>query len=108
VIEQQEKLETFGFTPFVDALVTSEELGCAKPAAAIFENALARLGVTANEAVMVGDSWPNDVVGATNAGIRAVWLNRHGAPCPDPSLAVEVRAFEPVTRTLGLVLNRAL
>ena len=30
------------------------------------------------DVVRVGDSLENDVAGATGAGIRSVWLNRHG------------------------------
>jgi putative hydrolase of the HAD superfamily len=108
VIEQEEKLATFGLWPHVDALITSEECGFAKPDPAIFRSALDRLGVEAHEAVMVGDSWVNDIVGAANIGMRAIWLNRHGESCPDPLLATEVTSFEPVARTAELVLNRAL
>ncbi|MEP6701937.1 MAG: HAD-IA family hydrolase [Betaproteobacteria bacterium] len=108
VAEQREKLATFGMTSYVDELVTSEEFGAAKPDLAIFRHALERAGVAAAEAVMVGDSWANDVIGATNAGIRAVWLNRHGTPCPDVTLAHEITSFEPVARAAELVLNRPL
>ena len=108
LIEQDEKLATFGLWPHVDALITSEECGVAKPDPAIFHSALERLGVAAHEAVMVGDSWANDMVGAANVGMRAIWLNRHGETCPDPLLATEVTAFEPVARTAEVVLNRAL
>ena len=108
VVEQREKLATFGMTALVDELVTSEEFGAAKPDLSIFRHALERAGVAADEAVMVGDSWANDVIGATNAGIRAVWLNRHGSPCPDASLAHELASFEPVARAAELVLNRSL
>ena len=41
---------------FVDEFVLSFEVGAVKPDAAIFETALARLGVEAAHAVMVGDS----------------------------------------------------
>ncbi|MEO8137371.1 MAG: HAD family hydrolase [Betaproteobacteria bacterium] len=108
VIEQDEKLATFGLWPHVDALVTSEECRTTKPDPAIFRTALQRLDVDADEAVMVGDSWRNDVVGATACGIRAVWLNRHGAPCPDPALAIEVHSLEPVAHTAALVIDRPL
>jgi len=107
VAEQVEKLAAFGMTGFVDELITSEEFGKAKPDASIFRHALERVGATAAEAVMVGDSWTNDVAGATAIGIRAIWLNRTGARCPDPALAHELTTFEPVDRTVDLVLNRA-
>jgi HAD superfamily hydrolase (TIGR01549 family) len=108
VIEQDEKLATFGLWPHVDALITSEECGVTKPDPAIFRSALERLGVEAHEAVMVGDSWANDIVGAANIGMRAIWLNRHGVSCPDPMMATEVTSFEPTVRTAELVLNRTL
>ena len=61
---------TFGLWPHVDALITSEECGVAKPGAAIFHCALGELGVAAHEAAMVGDSWANDIVGAANLVIQ--------------------------------------
>jgi putative hydrolase of the HAD superfamily len=105
VREQVEKLATFGLDRHVDALITSEECGVAKPDGAIFRCALERLEVDARDAVMVGDSWDKDVVGATQAGIRAVWLNRFDDPCPDPSLAAQITSFEPVDRIAGIVLH---
>jgi len=79
VAEQTEKLATFGFAPYVSALVTSEEIGAAKPDGRIFAAALDRVGCAACDAVMVGDSWRHDVEGARAAGIAAVWLDRDGA-----------------------------
>ncbi|MCZ8518322.1 MULTISPECIES: HAD family hydrolase [Paenibacillus] len=46
-----------------------------KPAPALFRAALHSLGVTARQAVMVGNSWKHDVCGAVKAGMDAVWLN---------------------------------
>ena len=112
--EQREKLATFGFAPLVDALVTSEEVGAAKPDARIFAAALERVACEPHEAVMIGDAWHHDVVGATSAGIRALWLNRHGLPHPDPSLAMQILALHPVEHVAALVapdhalLNRDL
>jgi len=48
--------EAIGATDYVDEFVLSFEVGAIKPDAAIFETALARLGVAATNAVMVGDS----------------------------------------------------
>src|SRR3954454_18514315 len=45
-----------GVADYVDEFVLSFEVGAIKPDAAIFETALARLGVEAPHAVMVGDS----------------------------------------------------
>lgn len=48
--------ESIGAAEYVDEFVLSFEVGAIKPNAAIFETALTRLGVTAVNAVMVGDS----------------------------------------------------
>jgi putative hydrolase of the HAD superfamily len=101
--EQQDKLRHLGLEGHIDALVVSEETGIAKPDARIFQVALERLQCRAEEAVMIGDAWQNDVVGARGAGMRAIWLNRFGLPCPDPSLAEEIRAFEPLEIVLAAI-----
>lgn len=100
--EQQEKLRHCGLDRFVDVLVVSEEVGVAKPDPQIFEVALARAGCTASEAVMVGDSWTNDVEGALRAGIRAVWFNRTGAAAPDPAVPV-ITSLEPASAVLAVL-----
>lgn len=60
----------------VNAVLTSAQVGAAKPDPAIFEAALALAGVAAEQAVHVGDSPAQDVEGARAAGVPAVWLCR--------------------------------
>ncbi len=71
-----------GLAPLIDAVLTSAQVGVAKPDAAIFERALALAGVTPAAALHVGDSLVQDVAGARAAGISAVWCNRTGLPVP--------------------------
>lgn len=99
--EQVDKLESLGISGYVDALVASEEVGIAKPEPGIFRVALERVGCPAEAAVMVGDSWENDVLGARAAGIRAVWLNRRGVVIPDSKLAGEIRDLASLRMLLG-------
>lgn len=103
--EQEEKLQLLGMAHLIDALVVSERVGVAKPAPAIFAEALRQLGCTAANAVMLGDSWSADVLGARAAGIRAIWLNRHGRTCPDPDMAYELTGLEPVEAVIALLLG---
>ncbi|HEY7833309.1 MAG TPA: HAD family hydrolase [Ktedonobacterales bacterium] len=80
---QRLKLAGTGLADWFDPVVVSGELGVGKPEAAIFAHALALAGGVAPEAaVMIGDSWPRDVLGATSAGLRAVWINARGVPTP--------------------------
>lgn len=97
--EQQEKLRHLGMSALVDALITSEEVGVLKPDPRIYQVALARLGAQAAQAVMVGDNWQADVVGAQAVGIRPLWLNRTGAVRPLPHVA-ELTSLEPLAEVL--------
>jgi YjjG family noncanonical pyrimidine nucleotidase len=66
---QRGRLQATGLEPFFDAVIISDEVGCAKPDARIFALALDELGVGAKETLFVGDSVSHDYVGAQNAGI---------------------------------------
>jgi putative hydrolase of the HAD superfamily len=68
-----------GVLEHVDAVVTSAEVGVAKPGRAIFERALELAGAQPADAVHVGDSVENDVAGALAAGIRPVLVARDGS-----------------------------
>ena len=81
-VSLHEVLERTGLREHVDAVVSSVEVGSAKPDAAPFETALARLGV--DTAVHVGDSAEEDVAGARAAGLTPVLIDRDGtAAAPD-------------------------
>ena len=79
-----------GLLEHVEAVVTSAEVGAAKPDRAIFEHALELAGARPGEAVHVGDSLDNDVAGARAAGIRPVLLARDG---PAPSGVEAIRSL---------------
>jgi putative hydrolase of the HAD superfamily len=71
-------LDKSGFTDYFTYKVTSFEAGCDKPQPQIFQLALKRAGVTADEALFVGDQYDLDVVGARSAGITPILINRDG------------------------------
>jgi putative hydrolase of the HAD superfamily len=81
-------LAATGLAPLVDAVLTSAEVGAAKPDPAIFERALAVVGVAPTAALHVGDSLAEDVEGARRAQIAAVWCNRRAEPVPDGVRAI--------------------
>jgi len=104
--EQTEKLARFGLAPYVRALVTSADVGVAKPARAMFDTALARLECAANEAVMVGDSLEHDIRGALDAGIAAVWLDRFAQATGNEAFGV-LRSLAPAEIAAQRILGRA-
>jgi putative hydrolase of the HAD superfamily len=104
LFEQQQKLRDCGLDRYVDVLVVSEEVGVSKPHPRIFDVALERAGCHAGEAVMVGDSWVNDIEGARAVGIRAIWFNRAGSPSPDPEVEV-IASLDPATDVIRTILK---
>ena len=73
-----EVLGRCGLGELIDDVVTSAEVGAAKPDPAIFEAALARAGCTAGEALHVGDTPDEDIEGARAAAIPALLIDRSG------------------------------
>ena len=100
--EQADKLRFLGMTDVVDALITSEDVGVAKPDPRIFHAALQQLDTRPEETVLVGDNWVADVLGARAVGIRPLWLNRVGAPRPLPEVA-EITSLEPLAEVLAKI-----
>ncbi|MDR6973194.1 HAD family hydrolase [Leifsonia shinshuensis] len=81
---QRRKVEAVGLDARMEHLIASGELGVAKPDPAIFRAACAAFGVTEAEAAYVGDRLRTDAIGAAQAGLTGVWLNRRDAvPSPE-------------------------
>lgn len=70
---QHTKLVRLGIADYVDALVTSEETGCEKPNALMFQLILKKLCLQNNEVLVIGDNWNKDIQGAVSIGIKSVW-----------------------------------
>lgn len=79
---QRKKLRTSGLGALVDCVVVSEEVGVRKPEAEIFRIAADRLRIAPARSWFIGDNPAVDIVGARDAGFRAIWL-RGTLPWPD-------------------------
>lgn len=71
---QHAKQKAFNLTHYSDIFVISEEVGCMKPSACIFDHATKLAGVAAEDIVYVGDSFNSDIQGAKRFGWQTVWL----------------------------------
>lgn len=94
ISEQEEKLEFLGLKDYIDIMITSEEARVPKPDPQIFNLALHKFNAVPEETMMIGDSWEHDIVGAHNMGINCIWYNHKKIPCPDPSIALEIRSLK--------------
>ncbi len=75
-------LAVHGIAAFFEVVVISDEFGRRKPHPSIFAAALQGMGVNAAQALFVGDSVSDDVVGAHNAQLAVAWLNPKAEPLP--------------------------
>ena len=69
-------LADLGLDAYLDFVLPSGAIGLSKPDPAFFRVALETADVGPSEALMVGDSYRADVLGAWSAGIDAAWLDR--------------------------------
>lgn len=100
--QQRRKLERTGIADRFDCIVISEEVGRRKPDAGIFIHACAAVGTAPEEAIYVGDRYDTDALGARQAGLAGVWLDRDGR-LTDQHESPVVAAFDEFT---GLVTSR--
>ena len=76
-------LSRYALAEAFDAIVVSAEVGAKKPDPRIFQVALERTGLRAEEVVHVGDT-DEDAQGASRAGIRPILIRRNGENAPEP------------------------
>lgn len=79
----------------VAVVLDSYVVGVEKPHPGIFERALSTLGVSAADAIHVGDTGWADIAGARAAGVRPVHLDPHGF-CPIADDHEHVRNLDEV------------
>lgn len=75
---QGRKLDIAGIRPLLHLSVVSGDEGIRKPDPEIFRRAAARLGVSPADCVYVGDHPYYDLSGATEAGMRVVYVDAFG------------------------------
>jgi FMN hydrolase / 5-amino-6-(5-phospho-D-ribitylamino)uracil phosphatase len=92
-------LERCGIAHWFAGHVTAISAGAAKPDMRIFARLFDAAGVQAGQVLHIGDDPHLDVIGATNAGMQAAWLNRDGKSWPAqlPPPARTILSLEEIT-----------
>jgi putative hydrolase of the HAD superfamily len=98
--QQSRKIAAVGLGDYLDEVIASGELAFAKPDARIFAHACSVFGVDPVSAAYVGDRLRTDAIGAANAGLTGVWLDRLGAATGE-ELAEATASGVAVIRTLA-------
>ena len=97
------QMENISLGRFFDFVVTAEDVGVNKPDAKMFIYAAKQANVNLGDIVHIGDSPKTDVLGALNAGCRAIWFNDKRQPWPGGQTPDEVvHCLSELPQILGL------
>lgn len=96
------QLDRVGLAPYFKAAVSATGFGVAKPDVRIFNEAARVLGVRPQEILHVGDDAALDVLGAHDAGMQSVWLNRQDKLWPHAHVqpTLEIASLTELTAVL--------
>lgn len=99
--QQTQKLRSCGLATYFAEIMTSSEIGSAKPAPETFLLACQRLGFPARYCAYVGDSLDIDAHASAAAGLTSIWLNRKASNAyPDPNIQV-IRSLLQLPALIG-------
>jgi putative hydrolase of the HAD superfamily len=90
----RQRVAQVGLDGYMELIWGSAYAGCHKPHPGIFRQALEQMALSPGQALYVGDSYQHDVVGARNAGLDVVLVDRNGATgAPDCPVAGDLRGL---------------
>ena len=72
---QHRKIRKLKIDEYIDAIVTSEEVGAEKPNFKMYDKILKKLNILSEEAIFIGDSLKKDVEGSFKYGMKALWYS---------------------------------
>lgn len=96
------ELATHGLNSLLDEIAYTSDLPRSKPHPSVFLHVAALLGVEPEECVMVGDRMADDIAGALEAGMRAVW-KENTYPWPKPPHVIPTAVIGNLAELLPLL-----
>jgi putative hydrolase of the HAD superfamily len=102
--QQWDKIERHDLARFFDAILVEGEFGVGKPDEAVYRHVLKTLGMTPDEALMVGDHLEWDVGAPQRLGLTGVWMDRGGIGLPHGSVVQPhriIRSLDELTTSGG-------
>ncbi|SMO57963.1 HAD family hydrolase [Melghirimyces algeriensis] len=102
---QKANIHQLGLSPYINAVLVSEEEGIKKPDPVLFHRGAKRLGILPEECLYVGDHPINDVTGARQAGMKVAWLKQQDSwplDLPSPEYVLQnLWGLLPLLKELG-------
>ncbi len=108
-LHQRRKIQSLQLDRWIkrELILISGEVGVTKPDVAIFRSMEEHLKLEPQECCYIGDSFENDVLGAKNAGWKAIWLNhrKRKTSRQDIQADAEIATYEQIIGVLEKFLG---
>jgi HAD superfamily hydrolase (TIGR01662 family) len=105
VTQVRKALRRVGIDELIERIYVARELGCRKPEATFFNAVLHDLGCSPSQALVVGDTLMEDVIGAQRAGIQAIWFRPHRDRISDFPLCPCIHHFSELPGCLASLIS---
>ncbi|MEJ6792915.1 MAG: YjjG family noncanonical pyrimidine nucleotidase [Lacinutrix sp.] len=86
---QQTKLDKSNIAHYFETVTSSEAVGVKKPNPKVFNHALSLANIRKENAIMIGDNYEADILGALNIGLDAICFNYHNVVLENEIKAVK-------------------
>lgn len=101
-LQQRDKIVRHDLARYFGVILIEGEFGRGKPEPQVYREVLGRLGVSPDEAWMVGDNLEWDVLAPQRLGLTGIWIDRDGAGLPPTHAHVRPdRVIRSLTELLG-------
>lgn len=97
---QRQKINRFKLAGLFEHIFIEEEFGVGKPDSSIYLHAVKQLGVTPEEAWMIGDNFEWEVIAPQQIGIKGIWINPKGI---DPASFHHIQPYQSINTINDLV-----
>lgn len=105
---QREKINRFSLDKYFEFCLIEEELGYGKPDKRVFECALERLGLKAEEVWMVGDNLVWDIEAPQKLGIFSIWNDYRKKGLPENTAIIPDRIINSIEQLLELIKMQSM
>mgnify|MGYP001567530568 CR=1 FL=1 len=102
---QREKINRFHLEHYFTNCLIEGELGYGKPDSRVFQTAMNRLAVNANETWMIGNDLQYDLPGAKELGIFSIWCDFEKKGLPPSSKVVPDKIIRDIVELIPLIDN---
>jgi len=83
---QREKLNKLKLISQFTTIVISGDIGIHKPDKELFYYACKKANENVENSFYIGDNFETDIIGAINAGMKGIWLNRFNCKTEDKDI----------------------